>query len=127
VELVDLCREDEVTLRQTVDLMRPGRVLYCSPGKEDVWVMPLLLSKLTYPQYRVDRFIERTHAVVALRMRTVEPVDGAVAPANKAVGTRGDVEGRRRSPVAFPSRFVRESILSTRAARERFGYGFVTP
>ena len=43
-------------------------------------------------QDRVDRFIERTHSVVALRTRTVEPVNGAVGPGNKAVGTRGDVD-----------------------------------
>jgi hypothetical protein len=54
--LVDLCREDEVALRQTVDLMCPGRDLYSSPGKEDVWVMALLLSKLTYAIYKLEGF-----------------------------------------------------------------------
>ena len=44
------------------------------------------------PTGRVDRFIERTHAVVALGTRTVEPVDGTVGPGNKAVGAGGDVD-----------------------------------
>ncbi len=47
---------------------------------------------LSAPQDRVDRLIECTHAVVALRTRTVEPVDGAVGSGNKAVGAGGDVD-----------------------------------
>ena len=50
------------------------------------------IACLSAPQDRVDRFIELTHAVVALRTRTVEPVDGAVGSGNKAVGAGGDVD-----------------------------------
>src|SRR6266849_10704807 len=52
--LVDLRCQDEVALRQTIDLVRPGRDLDFSPGKEDVWVMPLLLSKLTYAIHKLE-------------------------------------------------------------------------
>ena len=52
--MVDLCRQDEIALCQTVDLVRPGRDFDFSPGKEDVWVMPLLLSKLTYAIYKPE-------------------------------------------------------------------------
>lgn len=57
------------------------------------------------PQDRVDRLIKRIHAVVALRTRTVEPVDGAVGPANKAVGTGGDVDDDF-SPVDHPKNLL---------------------
>jgi hypothetical protein len=56
VEFVDLGGQNEVALRQTVDLMRPGRDLDSSPGKEDVWVMPLPLSKLAYAIYKLEGF-----------------------------------------------------------------------
>jgi hypothetical protein len=49
------------------------------------------IARLPAPQDRVDRFIERTHTVVALGTRAVKPIGGAVGPGNKAVGTRGDV------------------------------------
>ncbi len=32
--------------------MRPGRDFDFSPGERDIWVMPLLLSKLTYAIYK---------------------------------------------------------------------------
>src|SRR5437879_3360295 len=53
VELVDLCRQDEIALCQTVDLVRPGRNFDFSPGKEDVWVVLLLLGKLTYAIHKL--------------------------------------------------------------------------
>ncbi len=34
--------------------MRPGRDLDFSPGERDIWVMPLLLSKLTYAIYKPE-------------------------------------------------------------------------
>src|SRR5260370_11294766 len=55
-ELVDFGGQDEIALRQTVDLVRPGRDLDSSPGKEDVWVVPLLLCKLTYTVYELQGF-----------------------------------------------------------------------
>src|SRR5258708_8254249 len=54
VELVDLCGQDEIALRQTVDLVRPGRDLNFSPGKEDVWVVSLHLGKLPYAIYKLE-------------------------------------------------------------------------
>jgi hypothetical protein len=50
--LVDLCCQDEIALRQTADLVRPGRDFDSSPGKEDVRVVSLLLGKLTYAIYK---------------------------------------------------------------------------
>ena len=50
-ELVDFGGQDEIALRQAVDLVRPGRDLDFSPGKEDVWVVPLLLRKLANAVY----------------------------------------------------------------------------
>ena len=47
VELIDLGSQDEIALRQAVDFVRPGRDLDFSPGKRDVWVVSLLLCKLT--------------------------------------------------------------------------------
>jgi hypothetical protein len=46
--VVDLCSQDEIALRQAVDLVGPDRDLDFSPSKEDVWVMPLLLRKFAY-------------------------------------------------------------------------------
>ena len=51
VELVDLCGQDEIALRQAIDFVRPGGDLDFSPGKEDVWVVPLLLRELVYAVY----------------------------------------------------------------------------
>ena len=56
VELVDLCSQDEIALRQAVDLVRPGRDLDFPPGKEDVWVVPLLLGKLAYAGDEFESF-----------------------------------------------------------------------
>ncbi len=50
--MVDFGRQDEIALRQTVDLVRPGLDFDSSPGKEDVWVVRLLLRKLTYAIYK---------------------------------------------------------------------------
>ena len=54
VELVDLGGKDEIALRQAVDLVRPGRDLDFSPGKEDVRVVPLPLRKLTYSIHKIE-------------------------------------------------------------------------
>jgi hypothetical protein len=56
VELVDLCNQDEIALRQTVDFVGPDRGLDSSPGKEEVWVVPLLLRKLAYAVYEREGF-----------------------------------------------------------------------
>jgi hypothetical protein len=56
VELVDLCRQDEIALRQAVDLVRPGCDLGFSPGKEDVWVVTLLLCEFAYAGYELEGF-----------------------------------------------------------------------
>src|SRR6266850_2837487 len=50
------------------------------------------IARLPAPQDRIDRFVKRIHAIVTLRTRTVEPVEGAIEPGNKAVGTHGDVD-----------------------------------
>ena len=47
VELVDLCGQDEIALRQTVDFVRPACDLDFSPSKEDVWVPLLFPAWLT--------------------------------------------------------------------------------
>jgi hypothetical protein len=36
--------------------VRPGRDLDFPPGKEDVWVVPLLLCKLAYEVYELEGF-----------------------------------------------------------------------
>ena len=51
VELVNLCSQDEIALCQTIDFVSPGRNPDFSPGKRDVWVVPLLLRKLAYAVY----------------------------------------------------------------------------
>ena len=56
VALVDFGGKDEIALRQTVDLVRPSRDLDFSPGKRDVWVMPLLLRQLTNVIYELEGF-----------------------------------------------------------------------
>ena len=56
VALVDFGGKDEIALRQAVDLVRPGRDLDFSPGKRDVWVMPLLLRQLTNVIYELEGF-----------------------------------------------------------------------
>jgi hypothetical protein len=54
--LVDFGRQDEIALRQAVDLVRPGRDLDFSPGERDVWVMPLLLRKFAYAICELEGF-----------------------------------------------------------------------
>ena len=51
VELVDLCSQDEIALCQTIDFVRPGCNPDFSPGKRDVWVVPLLLRQFAYAVY----------------------------------------------------------------------------
>src|SRR5271157_1324517 len=50
------------------------------------------IARLPAPEDGIDRLIEHTHTVVALRTRTVEPVHRAISPGNEAVGTRGDAD-----------------------------------
>ena len=56
MEFVDLGGQNEIALRQTVDLVCPGGDLDSSPGKEDVWVVPLLLRKLTNAIHKLEGF-----------------------------------------------------------------------
>jgi len=53
-ELVDVCSQDEIALCQTIDFVRPDRNPDFSPSKEDVWVVSLLLRKLTYAIYKAE-------------------------------------------------------------------------
>ena len=62
------------------------------PGHAFLLIVERHIVGLAAPQDGVDRFIERTHAVVALGTRALEPVDGAVGPGNEAVGASGDVD-----------------------------------
>ncbi len=54
--LVDLCGQDEIALREAIDLVRPSRDLDFSPGEEDVWMMTLFLRKFTYAVYEREGF-----------------------------------------------------------------------
>ena len=56
MEFVDLGGQNEIALRQTVDLVCPGGDLDFSPSKEDVWVVPLLLRKLTNAMHKLEGF-----------------------------------------------------------------------
>ena len=56
VALVDFGGQDEIALREAVDLVRPGRDLDFSPAKEDVRVVPLLFRKLAYAVYEREGF-----------------------------------------------------------------------
>jgi hypothetical protein len=56
VKLVELCAQDGIGLSQAIDLVHPRCDLNFSPGKEDVWVVPLLLHKLAYAIYELERF-----------------------------------------------------------------------
>jgi len=56
LELVDFCSQNKIVLRQAVDLVRPGRDLDFSPGKEKVRVVPLLLRKLANAVYELEGF-----------------------------------------------------------------------
>ena len=58
VELVDFCSQNEIVLRQAIDLVRPGRDLDFSPGKEEVRVVPLLLRKLAYAVQELEGFVK---------------------------------------------------------------------
>jgi len=51
VELIDLCRQNEVALRQAVDLVCPCRDLDPSPSKKNAWVVALFLREFTYAIY----------------------------------------------------------------------------
>ena len=56
MEMVDLRREDEIALHQTIDFVLSNRDLNFFPGKRDVWVMPLFRSKFTYAIYKPAGF-----------------------------------------------------------------------
>ena len=56
VELVDLGGQNKIALGQTIDFVRPGRDLDFSPGKKDIWVVPLLPRKLAYAVYELEGF-----------------------------------------------------------------------
>ncbi len=56
MELVDFCSQNKIVLRQAVDLVRPGRDLDFSPGKEKVRVVPLLLRKRANAVYELEGF-----------------------------------------------------------------------
>src|SRR5438309_472115 len=43
------------------------------------------------PQDGVDRAIELAHAIVALYLRTIQPINGTIAPRDVTVGAGGDV------------------------------------
>ena len=47
---------------------------------------------LSSPQNRIDRAIELAHAVVAFKVRTIQPINGAITSRDEAVGTGGDVD-----------------------------------
>ena len=55
VELIDLCRQNEVALRQAVDLVCPCRDLDSSPSKKNVRVVALFLREFTYATYKPER------------------------------------------------------------------------
>jgi hypothetical protein len=56
VALVDFGGQDEIALRQAVDLVRPGRDLDFPPAKKDVRMVPLLFRELTYAVYELEGF-----------------------------------------------------------------------
>ena len=56
IELVDLCGQNEIALRQAVDLVRPGRDPDFSPGQRDIWVVTLLLREFAYAVYEAEGF-----------------------------------------------------------------------
>jgi len=53
-ELIDLCRQNEVALRQAVDLVCPCRDLDSSPSKKNVWVVALFLREFTCAIYELE-------------------------------------------------------------------------
>ena len=53
---VDLCSQDEIALREAVDLVRPDRNLDFSPSEADVWMVALLLGKFTHAVYEREGF-----------------------------------------------------------------------
>src|SRR5882724_11454061 len=75
-----IVREDKV-LNSCIEA-RPGHAFLLKVERH--------VARLPAPQDRVNRSIERIHAVVVLRAWTVEPVERAVPASNKAVGTSGD-------------------------------------
>jgi hypothetical protein len=52
--LVDFCRQDEIAFSQTVDLVRSGCNFDFSPSERDIWVVSLLLRKLTNATYKPE-------------------------------------------------------------------------
>ena len=91
VHELDACRRRRarLTARENIVL---DRCIERRPGYIFLLKVDRHIVCFPAPQNGVDRFIEHTHAVGALRMRTVKPVNRAVAASNKAVGTHGDVD-----------------------------------
>src|SRR5947209_12425307 len=71
--ILDSCIED-----------RPGATLLLEIQRDIV--------RLSTPQNRINRLIERAHAVVTLGSWPVEPIDTAVRTGNKAVSTHSDID-----------------------------------
>ena len=47
LQVVDLCGENEITLGETVDLVRPDLDLRDPPAKTHVWMMRLFFGEIT--------------------------------------------------------------------------------
>jgi len=62
------------------------------PGHAFLLKVERHIACLPAPQDRIDRFVERTHTIVALGTRPVEPVDRTVGTGDEAVGTSRDVD-----------------------------------
>ena len=66
LKFVDLCREDEIALGQSVDLVRPDLDLRDAPAETDVRMMALLFREITDAIHKVEGFAKIREAVSLL-------------------------------------------------------------
>ena len=123
MELVDFCGQNEIVLRQAVDLVRPGRDLDFSAGKEEVRVVPLLLCKLADAVYEIEGF-----AKVGKRegLRKVVFFDDvpAVHPLSRAASSlplSGGTPPRHGTQALVARSEITTAILAPRGAMLRTG------
>src|SRR5580692_10201943 len=71
---IDLCRQNEIALGQTVNLMGPGGDLGLAPGQQNVGMVPFLLSDITDAIHEGQRLVEIGEAKFAMQVMLVRNV-----------------------------------------------------
>jgi hypothetical protein len=87
---------------QSRRIAREDVVLWSGPKSRSV--LEAKLVRLAPKNNRIDRPAERTHAVVASRLWTVQPINAAVSSSDEAVGARRYIDNNLPHSSSLPKR-----------------------